>query len=130
MMLTVSKSLVAAEAREASMRFRLLDTTRAYALEKLGQTGDRERLFRRHAEYYLDLFNRAEAEYQTRPTAEWLFDYARRLTICVPRSTGRFRQQAMHCSALHSQLPRFHCGCTCRYWTNVATVSSRHSRPK
>jgi predicted ATPase/DNA-binding winged helix-turn-helix (wHTH) protein len=71
----VSKSLVAAEAREASMRFRLLDTTRAYALEKLEQTGDRERLFRRHAEFYLDLFNRAEAEYQTRPTAEWLFDY-------------------------------------------------------
>ena len=71
----VSKSLVVAEAGEDSMRFRLLDTTRAYALEKLDESGDRERLLRRHAEYYMDLFDQAEAEWRTRTTAEWLREY-------------------------------------------------------
>jgi len=71
----VSKSLVVAEAYEDSMRFRLLDTTRAYALEKLNESGDRELLLRRHAEYYMGLFDRAEAECQTRQTAEWLREY-------------------------------------------------------
>jgi hypothetical protein len=30
---------------------------------------------RRHAEYYRDLFQRAEADFETRPTAEWLAAY-------------------------------------------------------
>jgi predicted ATPase/DNA-binding winged helix-turn-helix (wHTH) protein len=71
----VSKSLVVAEAGQDSMRFRLLDTTRAYGLEKLAESGDRERLLRRHAEYYMDLMDQAEAEWQTRPTADWLWNY-------------------------------------------------------
>jgi predicted ATPase len=53
----------------------LLDTTRAYALEKLGESGERERLARRHAEYYRDVLEWAEAEWETRPTAEWAADY-------------------------------------------------------
>jgi predicted ATPase len=36
----------------------LLDTTRAYALEKLAQSGDLERLERRHAEHFRDIFER------------------------------------------------------------------------
>jgi predicted ATPase len=53
----------------------LLDTTRAYAIEKLGESGERERLARGHAEYYRDLFEQAETEWETRPTAEWGADY-------------------------------------------------------
>jgi len=34
---------------------------------------------RRHAEYYRDLFERAESEWAKRPTAEWLADYGRRI---------------------------------------------------
>ena len=34
---------------------------------------------RRHAEYYRDLFEQAEAEWETRPTAEWLADYGRQI---------------------------------------------------
>jgi predicted ATPase len=52
----------------------LLDTTRAYALEKLAESGERDRLARRHGEFYRDLFERAETEWDTRPTAEWLAD--------------------------------------------------------
>jgi predicted ATPase/DNA-binding winged helix-turn-helix (wHTH) protein len=71
----VGKSLVAAEIDGTAARYRLLDTTRAYALEKLGESGEREQLARRHAEFGRDLFERAETEWDTRPTAEWLADY-------------------------------------------------------
>jgi predicted ATPase/DNA-binding winged helix-turn-helix (wHTH) protein len=71
----VAKSLVAAEVDGTRARYRLLDTTRAYALEKLAESGEREQLARRHAEFGRDFFERAETEWETRPTAEWLADY-------------------------------------------------------
>jgi predicted ATPase/DNA-binding winged helix-turn-helix (wHTH) protein len=71
----VAKSLVVADVSGPQPRFRMLDTTRAYTLEKLDSTGERERIARRHAEYYLTLFKRAEAEAPVRPTAQWLVDY-------------------------------------------------------
>ena len=45
-----AKSLIAADVDDAEPRFRLLETTRAYALEKLAESGEREALARRHAE--------------------------------------------------------------------------------
>ena len=72
----VAKSLVVADVSDAKPGFRLCDTTRAYALEKLDESGERERIARRHAEYYRNLFERAEAEAATRPTGNWLADYA------------------------------------------------------
>jgi predicted ATPase len=71
----VAKSVVVADVGGARPRFRLLDTTRAYAIEKLEESGERERIARRHAEYYRRLFARAEAEAPVRPTSEWLADY-------------------------------------------------------
>ena len=71
----VAKSLVVAEGEGAVARYRLLDTTRAYALEKLEENGERERLSQHHADYYRQLFGRAEVEWETRPTVEWLDDY-------------------------------------------------------
>jgi predicted ATPase/DNA-binding winged helix-turn-helix (wHTH) protein len=41
-------------------RWRLLETTRAYALEKLAEHGEAERAARRHAEFFRDLFAPAE----------------------------------------------------------------------
>lgn len=71
----VAKSLVVSEVDATVVRYRLLETTRAYALEKLAESGERERLARRHAEYHRDLFERAGTEWKTRPTDEWLADY-------------------------------------------------------
>jgi len=71
----VPKSLVTADAGSAMVRYRLLETTRAYSLEKLVQAGEFEAVARRHARRYLDLFEGAEAEAETRPTDEWLADY-------------------------------------------------------
>ena len=72
----IAKSLVTVAAGTTAPRCRLLDTMRAYGLEKLAESGEREWLARRHAEYYRDLFEHAEAECETRPTADWLAEYA------------------------------------------------------
>ena len=72
----VAKSLVTGVAGSTVARYRLLDTTRAYALENLAESGERDRLARRHAEHYRDLFERAEAELDARPADEWLAEYA------------------------------------------------------
>lgn len=74
-----AKSLVAVEATEGAVHYRLLETTRAYGREKLDQGDEVEPLRRRHAEYHRALFERAEAEWETRPTPEWQAIYARQL---------------------------------------------------
>jgi predicted ATPase len=75
----VTKSLVLAEGGDAEVKYRLLDTTRAYAREKLAEAGELEPLARRHAEGLRRVFERAEAEWETRPTGEWLAAYAGRV---------------------------------------------------
>jgi predicted ATPase/DNA-binding winged helix-turn-helix (wHTH) protein len=72
----VAKSLVTAEVSGSEPRFRLLDTTRAYALQKLRESGELDELGRRHAEYYRAVFDRAETEWETRSATEWLADYS------------------------------------------------------
>jgi predicted ATPase len=109
----VAKSLVVAEGEGAVARYRLLDTTRAYALEKLGESGERQQLGRRHAEYYRELFERAEAELEARPAAEWVADYGRQIDNARP-STGPLRRRAMPPSAWRWPPQRCCCGCTYR----------------
>jgi predicted ATPase len=75
----VSKSLVAADPRGEAAQYRLLDTTRLYALEKLKSLGEFQQIARRHAEYYRAVFAPAEAESESRPQAEWLAIYGRHL---------------------------------------------------
>jgi predicted ATPase/DNA-binding winged helix-turn-helix (wHTH) protein len=75
----VAKSLVTAEIVDPGVHYRLLDTTHAYALEKLSESGEFNRVARRHAEHFRDFFQRAESEWETRPTAEWLAAYARQI---------------------------------------------------
>jgi len=62
----VSKSLVALDGSVASGRWRLLETTRAYALEKLAESGEGEQAARRHAEFFGNVFAPAEAGSQPR----------------------------------------------------------------
>jgi predicted ATPase len=75
----VEKSLAVVETTETEPRLRLLETTRAYALERLAESGEREAVAHRHAEYYRNLFERAEGEATARPADEWLADYAREI---------------------------------------------------
>ena len=71
----VGKSLVSADVGGAIVYYRLLETTRAYAREKLIESAEFDHFTRCHAEYFRDLFERAEAELETRPTADWLPAY-------------------------------------------------------
>ena len=75
----VGKSLVAADPRGDAAQYRLLDTTRLYAFEKLKSSGEFKEIARRHAEYYCAVFAPAEAESKSRPQAEWLAIYGRHL---------------------------------------------------
>ena len=55
----VLKSLVAVDTSGQSPRYRLLDTTRAYAGAKLRETGMAREVSRRHARHYLDWLTRS-----------------------------------------------------------------------
>ena len=72
----VAKSLVVVETVGSVTRYRLLETTRAYALEKPGEL---DATARRHAEYYRGLFERADAELESRPAGEWLSVHGRQI---------------------------------------------------
>jgi hypothetical protein len=73
------KSLIAADIRGETTLYRLLDTTRLYALDKLRSSGEFARAARCHAEYYCSVFANAEAVSEARPQAEWLAIYGRHL---------------------------------------------------
>ncbi len=53
-------------------RFGMLETVREYALERLGESGEWDELRKRHAEYYLELAERAARELSSRRRALWL----------------------------------------------------------
>jgi predicted ATPase/DNA-binding winged helix-turn-helix (wHTH) protein len=72
----IQKSLVMVEAPGARPRWRLLETIRSYALDKLANRGERDAIARGHAAYYCVLFEHAEDEAATRSRAKWLADYA------------------------------------------------------
>jgi predicted ATPase len=66
----VEKSLVTFDGSTPSGRWRLLETTRAYALEKLAESREAQEVKNLHAEYYRDLFELGWAEWEARPEAE------------------------------------------------------------
>ena len=75
----VTKSLVTPGVGDASGQYRLLETTRAYALEKLAGSGEFDWVAQRHAEYYRELFEQADAQWERRLTAEWVTNYHRHM---------------------------------------------------
>jgi predicted ATPase/DNA-binding winged helix-turn-helix (wHTH) protein len=74
-----AKSLIITDPQDASGYYRLLETTRLYALEKLRDNDEYQLIARRHAEYYLALIAQAEAESATRIEGDWLATYGRHL---------------------------------------------------
>jgi predicted ATPase/DNA-binding XRE family transcriptional regulator len=67
-----NKSLVSTgRAQGAEARFRLLETIRQYALEKLTASGELDALRRRHADYYLALVRANESLSSSIPPAVW-----------------------------------------------------------
>jgi predicted ATPase/DNA-binding winged helix-turn-helix (wHTH) protein len=69
------KSLIIADTSTDTIQFRLLDTARSYALEKLMESGEFAEAARRHAIYFHALLEKAEPEFGTRSKVEWLATY-------------------------------------------------------
>jgi predicted ATPase len=69
----VNKSLVVAEAgtHELAARYRMLEPVRQYASEKLEQSGEAETVRNRHAEHFLALAEKAQAEFWGPDEAAW-----------------------------------------------------------
>lgn len=74
-----SKSLLSSTLLCGHLHHRLLNATRGYAAERLCQEGEDQRARAAHAQFMLDLFERAEGEYQWRSTQDWTSAYAPRL---------------------------------------------------
>jgi len=70
----VEKSLVAVDLTEAEPRYRLLETTRRYALDKQGDAGEPGRQ-RELAAYLIDRFAEARETWPRTPTMTWLGRY-------------------------------------------------------
>ncbi|MGH3275354.1 MAG: ATP-binding protein [Streptosporangiaceae bacterium] len=67
----VDKSLVTATG-EREVRYRLLETMRAYADERLAEAGETERVRRAHARFFVELAERAEPLLRSSDQVTWL----------------------------------------------------------
>ena len=65
----IAKSMIAARPIGATMRYRLLDTTRAYALQNAPDEAERRNLSARHADHYLRWVQETGAEWPTLSSA-------------------------------------------------------------
>ena len=68
----VDKSLVIADSTGRERRYRLLETTHAYAMEKLADSGEFGPLARLHAQYSRDKLDQALSVWEHTPSDEWL----------------------------------------------------------
>jgi len=76
----VARSLVEAEiGNMGAARYRLLETTRGYAAERLAEAGETDDIRRRHAQYLCDLFNLAPENWLRMPDMDWRALYAKEL---------------------------------------------------
>ena len=65
------KSLIVADVAGRQERYRMLESTRAYALDKLAEKGHRERIARRHAEYFRGQADAADGRYGRQSVFAW-----------------------------------------------------------
>jgi predicted ATPase/DNA-binding CsgD family transcriptional regulator len=72
LMRLVDKSLVLADTRQSEARYRMLETVRRYAFERLRESGEERETLRRHRAWYLDLARAAEPRLIGRDQKEWL----------------------------------------------------------
>jgi predicted ATPase/DNA-binding winged helix-turn-helix (wHTH) protein len=75
----VAKSLISTSNHGPVVRYRLLDTTRAYASAKLAEDGDGDKPARYHAQFFHDALGRVEAEATEADAEDGFAAYADRL---------------------------------------------------
>lgn len=75
----VEKSLISSDVSSEEPFFRLLETTRSYALDALKQDDEYGKAQVRHASHCLDLLVQAELDWSASPMPRWLSVYGRRI---------------------------------------------------
>ena len=125
----VARSLVTADTNDVGARYRLLETTRAYAMEKLAEAGETDAIKRRHAEHFRDRFEHAYYDWLRMSDAHWHAIYLpERDNVLVPRSTGRSAAMATRTSASRWQAPPLRYGQSCRFLARAGSESRLPSR--
>ncbi|MER8659282.1 winged helix-turn-helix domain-containing protein [Mesorhizobium sp. M0847] len=71
----IAKSLVAVDAQGKAARYRLLDTTRAFVLEKIREEGELDAVMRKMAAYLCDILRHSQADVETLSSELWLSSY-------------------------------------------------------
>ena len=67
----VERSLLVLDRKDPEPRYRLLDSTRCHAAEKLAESGEAGASRRRHAEHFTTLVERAEHHWESEATTLW-----------------------------------------------------------
>ena len=98
----VEKSLVVATTEGQQERYKLLESTRAYALDKLEESGERDRFAGSHADYFRNLAVESDAQYGIGSTAAWLTKMESELENY--RATLEWALAAAHDVALGAEL--------------------------
>jgi predicted ATPase/DNA-binding winged helix-turn-helix (wHTH) protein len=75
----VAKSMLTADTTGEVVQYRLLESTRLYANEKLAASGERLDIARRHADHHLKLVEAAPADWESDAGKAWLRLYAGRI---------------------------------------------------
>lgn len=70
----IAQSLVATDFAHGNARYHLLEVTRQYARERIGERGEAEALSRRHARSFLDVAKRLDAEWYTANEKAWFHE--------------------------------------------------------
>jgi predicted ATPase/DNA-binding winged helix-turn-helix (wHTH) protein len=73
----IEKSLIATDLGGNVVHYRMLGTTRAYAMEKLVLNGEAGGMARRHAIHFRELAQKAEADWKTLTAPQWSSIYGR-----------------------------------------------------
>ena len=123
----VAKSMVATRPIGAMMRYRLLDTTRAYALELSVDDAEFADLAARHAAYYRRWLEQTGAEWPTLSSRDGTGTLLRRSQQC-PRGSGMVLRPQRQCRGSGSGLPLLprRCSGRCRCCPNV--IAGRSGR--
>src|SRR5579859_416601 len=70
----IDQSLVTLERREP-VRYRLLETLRLYATDKLRQAGETDAVAELHARHFIEVFDEAERSWEETPDPDWIAHY-------------------------------------------------------
>ncbi|MFF3545776.1 ATP-binding protein [Streptomyces platensis] len=117
----VAQSVLVREETAAGVRYRMLDTVRAYGADWLGATPDGDRLRRRHRDWYLGLATWCELDWFSSRQAE----IAARIEAELPNLRVAL-EQSLECPA-DTHLGQYLAGTLWFYWVGCGRLSEgRH----